>query len=224
MAAGLGTRLRPLTDLYAKPVLPIDGTPVVELVLRELADAGCADVTVVVGHLEAQVRQLCGDGSAYGLTIRYAVQDGPHGSAHAVAAARAEPPYLVLGADTVFAAGDVGAFARAFEESKAAGALAVTPRRPGEPPRNGVRVRDGVVESFLASDATHTGAPLWAAGVEVARRIALLPGAPPHELATAFAGVIDEGRSIAGIEIGPTRDLTTPADLLLENFPYLADL
>jgi len=224
MAAGLGTRLRPLTEHWAKPVLPIDGTPVVELVLRELAAAGCVEVTVVVGHLEEQVRRLCGDGSRLGLAIAYAVQADAHGSAHAVAVAAAEPPFLVLGADTAFAAGDVGVFARAFEASGAAGAVAVTPRRPGEPARNGVLVRDGLVESFLAPGGSHTGAPLWAVGSAVAERIAGLPGVPPHELAVAFGGAIDAGERIVGIEIGPTRDLTTPDDLLLENFPYLSQL
>jgi len=40
IAAGLGTRLRPLTERYAKPVLPVDGTPVIAHLLRELAAAG----------------------------------------------------------------------------------------------------------------------------------------------------------------------------------------
>ena len=100
MAAGLGTRLRPLTERWAKPVLPVDGEPVLVLLLRELAAAGCVDVTVVVGHLGGQVRRLCGDGSDVGLRLRYAVQARPDGSAGAVAVAAAEPPYLVLGADT----------------------------------------------------------------------------------------------------------------------------
>ena len=51
IAAGLGKRLRPLTERYAKPVLPIDGRPVIALLMRELAGADCPRVTVVVGHL-----------------------------------------------------------------------------------------------------------------------------------------------------------------------------
>ena len=50
IAAGLGTRLRPLTERYAKPVLPIDGKPEIALLLRELAEAGFDAVTVVIGH------------------------------------------------------------------------------------------------------------------------------------------------------------------------------
>jgi NDP-sugar pyrophosphorylase family protein len=224
LAAGLGTRLRPLTERWAKPVLPLGGTPVLELVLEELAAAAVTDVTVVVGHLAEQVRRLCGDGSRRGMTIRYAEQDGSYGSAHALAAAAAEPPYLVLGADTAFTPGDVGSFARRYEASGAAGALAVRPREHGEPPRNGVRVRDGLVERLLDPAGTHTGVPLWAVGEPIAARAVALNGAQPHELAAAFQGAIDAGEPIVGLEVGPVRDLTTPDDLVLENFPYLRDL
>ncbi|MDF2749741.1 MAG: glucose-phosphate thymidylyltransferase [Gaiellaceae bacterium] len=224
MAAGLGTRLRPLTERWAKPVLPVDGEPVLVLLLRELAAAGCTDVTVVVGHLGDQVRRLCADGSEVGLRLRYAVQAEPDGSAGAVAAAAAEAPYLVLGADTVFTPGDVAAFAAAWSAGGTGGALALRPLEEGASRRNGVRAAGGVVEQLHSSEPTHVGAPLWAVGPELVPRVADLRGDPPHELAAAFAAAIDAGTRIAGIEIGPTRDLTTPADLLLENFPYLRDL
>ncbi|HET9506439.1 MAG TPA: sugar phosphate nucleotidyltransferase [Gaiellaceae bacterium] len=224
MAAGLGTRLRPLTERWAKPVLPVDGEPVLVLLLRELAAAGCVDVTVVVGHLGDQVRRLCGDGSDVGLRLRYAVQARPDGSAGAVAVAAAEPPYLVLGADTIFTPGDVAAFAAAWSAAGTGGALALRPLEDGASRRNGVRAAGGLVERLRSPEPTHVGAPLWAVGPELASRVADLRGEPPYELAAAFQGAIDAGTRIAGIEIGPTRDLTTPADLLLENFPYLRDL
>jgi hypothetical protein len=50
-----------------------------------------------------------------------------------------------------------------------------------------------------------------------------LPG-PPFENATAVQRAIDEGARVAGIEIGPTRDLTDPFDLVIENFGYLKNL
>src|ERR671914_583944 len=93
IAAGLGTRLRPLTEHFPKPVLPLDGRPVISTLLRELAAAGCRDVTLVVGYRAGQVEALVGDGSGFGLTVRYARQEEPLGSAHAVAAAAARPPY-----------------------------------------------------------------------------------------------------------------------------------
>ena len=103
IAAGLGTRLRPLTERYAKPVLPVDGTPVLAHLLRELAAAGVPHTTIVTGHLAEQVERFVGDGSGFGLEIAYARQGSPDGSAHAVVAAGAKAPYLVLGADIVFA-------------------------------------------------------------------------------------------------------------------------
>ena len=110
-AAGLGTRLRPLTERYAKPVLPVDGKPVIALLLRELAEAGFDVATIVIGHLGEQLERLVGDGSGFGLTIRYARQASPAGSADAVLAATPVAPYLVLGADKLFTPGDVGRFA-----------------------------------------------------------------------------------------------------------------
>lgn len=217
MAAGLGTRLRPLTVRYAKAVLPIDGKPVVAQLLRELAAAGCPRVTVVVGHLGEQVERLLGDGSAFGIALRYVRQPQPDGSADAVRRAGEEPPYLVLAADTVFPAGAIAAFA---QRAPSAGAIAV--RR--QPERLPVRVREGVVERVLDPDGPgpFSGAPLWAVGAAVHERLCL--DNRPWELGNAFQAAIDAGERIAAVEIGPTRDLTAPLDVLEENFPYLGHL
>lgn len=216
IAAGLGTRLRPLTERYAKPVLPIDGVPVISLLLRELAEAGCPAVTIVTGHLAAQVERLGGDGSGFRIPVRYARQASPDGSLDAVLAAEPVAPYLVLGADVLFARGEVGRFSASFDASGAAGALAVRPQ-PGT-----VRIRDGAVERIL--DNGVAAAPLWAVGPRLAAFLEVRLGRAPFELATAFQQAIDAGERVAGIEIGPTRDLTTPADLVEQNFPYLGGL
>jgi hypothetical protein len=70
MAAGEGSRLRPLTEQWPKPILPIDGRPVIATLLRELAAARCSAVTVVTGHLAEQVEELLGDGSGFDLDLR----------------------------------------------------------------------------------------------------------------------------------------------------------
>ena len=216
IAAGLGTRLRPLTERYAKPLLPVDGTPVLAHVLRELAAAGVPHVTVVTGHLADQVEGFAGDGSGFGLELAYARQSAPDGSAHAVVAARAAAPYLVLGADVVFSPGEIGRFAAAYAASGAAGAIAVQPQ-PGT-----VEVHDGLVRRVLGDGLL--GMPLWAVGPAVAPLVDALPGKRPFELSTAFQQALDAGEQIAGIEVGPTRGLTTPFDLLEHNFPYLGSL
>ena len=224
MAAGVGSRLRPLTERYAKPLLPVDGKPVLALLLRELAAAGCPHVTLVTGYLAEQVERFAGDGSAFGLSLSTVRQNGPHGSADAVAVARETPPYLVLGADTVFATGEIQRFVRSFEASGAGGAVAVRRCGADEAGRNGVGVDEGRVQRMHDPASPFVGAPLWALGPGVAARVETLPGEPPYELATAFQQAIDAGERVTALEIGPTRDLTAPSDLLLENFPYLSSL
>jgi len=219
IAAGVGSRLRPLTERYAKPVLPIDGRPVIATLLRELTAAAVHDVTVVVGHRGDGVRRLLGDGRAFGVELRYATQEEPLGSAHAVAVAAVEPPYLAVGADSVFASGEIGRFLAAYDASGAAGAVAVR-----TDPGGVVTVVDGAVTRFGTEGATHAAAPLWAVGTALALRVAALPGEPPHELAQAFREAIDAGERVEAVEVSAWRDLTSPLDLLLENFPYLKDL
>jgi NDP-sugar pyrophosphorylase family protein len=225
MAAGEGTRLRPLTERWPKPVLPIDGRPVIATLLRELAAARCERVYVVTGYLAEQVEALVGDGSGFGLDVRFARQPGVLGSADAVRralAAGAEPPPLVTAAHTVFIAGDVKRFVEAAHG--AAGALAYRLEPAPDPPhRDAVRVVEGRVERVLDDDPANprAAAPLWVLGPGVVQLLAGLPG-PPFELSHALQQAIDGGLSIAGIEIGPTRDLTHAVDLVKENFHYLA--
>ena len=226
MAAGEGTRLRPLSERWPKPVLPIDGRPVIATLLRELAAADCERVTVVTGHLAEQVEELVGDGSGFGLDVRTVRQPSVLGSADAVKralAAGAEPPCLVLAADTVFTAGDIGHFAQAFGRSGAAGAMSGRRDPPAEAPqRAAIKIVDGLVVKPIDDDPGNRvgSAPLWAIGPELLPFIADLPG-PPFELGLAFERAIAAGFPIAGLQIGKTRDLTHPIDLVRENFTYL---
>jgi len=222
MAAGVGRRLRPLTERWPKPVLPIDGRPVLGTLLRELAAAGIERAFVVTGHLAEQVRSLAGDGSAWGLEVCYADQPQPDGSAAAVAralAAGAEAPCLVAGADTVFGSGDVGRF---VEASKGRAAIAVRRDPPPAPPhRYAVASRDEVVTTVLDADPAnpYAAAPLWLLTDEVVPHLRV--DRPPYELGNAFQAAIEAGVSVSAVEIGRTRDLTDPLDLVEENFPYL---
>jgi NDP-sugar pyrophosphorylase family protein len=225
MAAGEGTRLRPLTERWAKPVLPIDGRPVLAVLLRELAATRCERVWLVTGHLAAQVEALAGDGTAFGVELRRVQQPEALGSADAVRRALdegAQPPVVVSAADTVFTPGDLARFVDAFASSAAAGAVAVrTDPAPG-PDRNAVR-RDGSRIVRLRDDDPRGGewtpAPLWGLDTPVAERLCL--DRPPYELENAYQSAIHAGEAVIAIEIGKTRDLTYPLDLVEENFPYL---
>jgi NDP-sugar pyrophosphorylase family protein len=226
MAAGVGSRLRPITERYAKPVLPIDGRPVLATLLRELAAAGVRDVWLVTGHLAGQVEALAGDGSAFGLAVHAVGQPEPSGAGDAARRAvdaGTELPCLVLAADTLFTPGDVGRFAEAFATSGAAGAMSARRDPPPAPGREGVGFRDGRVVAVKELQSPLAGAPLWGLGPGVARFLDELTG-PPFELRDAFARALEAGEHVAGIEIGRTRDLTHPVDLVEENFPYLQGL
>ena len=214
--------MRPISERWPKPVLPIDGRPVIGTLLRDLAAAGIERATVVTGHLAEQVEGLVGDGAAFGLAVSYVRQPEPLGSADAVLRAAVEPPFVVIAADTLFAPGDLARFLA--EGSRADGAIAGRREPPPSPPhRSPLRIVDGRIERVLDDDPENpiAGAPLWLVGPAVARLLDPLPGDPPYELSTAFQLAIDSGAEIRGIEIGATRDLTSPLDLVKENFPYL---
>ena len=224
IAAGEGRRLRPLSERWPKPLLPIDGRPVLGTLLRELASAGVERTTVVVGHLADQIEAFVGDGSAWGTEIALARQPAPDGSADAVVRALdagAGVPVLITAADTVYSSGDLGRFVAGWSEG--AGALAY--RRGYEPTaeKPGLRVRDGLVELVYDLEPTNplTSAPLWGLGAELVPYLAGVPG-PPFELKDAYQRAIDDGARVIGVEIGKTRDLTDPLDLVEENFPYLS--
>jgi glucose-1-phosphate thymidylyltransferase len=228
LAAGEGRRMRPLTERWPKPLLPIDGRPVLATFLRELAAAGIERATVVTGHLAEQVEELVGDGSVFGLDVRFVRQPRPDGAPDALRRAELEPPFLVSAADTVYARGTVARFIAAYEESGAAGAISVR-RQPGRPAYTGIRVEGGVVARALDPTVPDglTAAPLLAIGAPVAARleeVCLPPFRPPYEITDAFQRAIDAGERVLAVEIEPTRDLTDPLDLVRENFSYLAAL
>ncbi len=203
MAAGEGTRLRPLTDHWPKPVLPIDGRPVVATLVRALRSSGCEHVTVVTGYL---------------ISIAYVRQPQPDGSADAVRralAGGAEAPVLVAAADTLFARGTFEAFVKAW--NGAAGAVAA---RRGQPPGGGKPGLDPRLVRAHTNGRELTSVPLWGVGVKLIPFLEDLPG-PPFELADAFGRALDTGVEVRGIVVRGTRDLTYPVDLIRENFPYL---
>jgi GTP:adenosylcobinamide-phosphate guanylyltransferase len=223
MAAGEGRRLRPLTERWPKPVLPIDGRPVLATALRELQAAGFARVWVVTGHLADRVERLVGDGSAFGLEVRTVRQPAVLGSADAVQRALdagAQAPCLVVAADTVFGRGDIGRFRDAFAASGTAGAIAVRREPPPGPGRRAIDVRDGRVVAIGGVDGPWSGAPLWGLGGELPRLLRV--DREPFELENTYRAALDAGLAIAGVTIGKTRDLTDPLDLMEENFPYLS--
>lgn len=106
LAAGEGSRLRPLTINKPKPMIRAANKPMAQYPLEALVAQGIKDVTLVVGYQRARLQTYFGDGRKFGARITYAFQEGLLGTAHAVATAPdPREPFLVLGGDNVVDAG-----------------------------------------------------------------------------------------------------------------------
>lgn len=104
LAAGRGERMRPLTDQTPKPLLPVAGRPLIAWHIDRLAQAGIRDLVINHAHLGQQIEDVLGDGSAWGVSIRYS----PEGEGRALETGggifRALPllggsPFLVINGD-----------------------------------------------------------------------------------------------------------------------------
>jgi MurNAc alpha-1-phosphate uridylyltransferase len=101
-AAGLGERMRPLTDHTPKPLLSVRGKPLIAWHLEKLAAIGVHYVVINTSHLADQFPDVLGDGSRWGLRIRYAYE-GPTpletggGMLHALPLLGPEPFIVVSG-------------------------------------------------------------------------------------------------------------------------------
>lgn len=104
MAGGAGTRLRPMTSTLPKPLLPVVNRPIMEHVLRLLRRHGITDTVVTVQFLASLIRTYFGDGSELGMSLRYATEETPLGTAGSVKNAeeylRGEP-FIVISGDAL---------------------------------------------------------------------------------------------------------------------------
>lgn len=105
MAGGRGTRISERFPDIPKPLIPIDGVPVLEREIRSLAAQGLTDLILTVSYRHEMIEAYCGDGSRFGVHIRYFVEEVPLGNAGALICLRQElgdEPFLLLNADAVF--------------------------------------------------------------------------------------------------------------------------
>jgi MurNAc alpha-1-phosphate uridylyltransferase len=81
LAAGRGERMRPLTDAVPKPLLEVRGRPLIEWHLQALARGGICEVVINTAWLEERIVEALGNGSRFGLSIRYSLEGRDHGGA-----------------------------------------------------------------------------------------------------------------------------------------------
>ena len=115
LAAGEGKRMRPLTSSRPKGMLPVANRPILEYIINAVRDAGITEILLVVGYHEQAIRAHFGDGSAFGVSIRYAVQRRQMGTADAVRAAEndVKGDFLLLNGDMIIRTEDLRAIASA---------------------------------------------------------------------------------------------------------------
>lgn len=80
LAGGKGKRLAPYTFVIPKPIVPIGTTPILEIVLRQLAKSGFRRVSIALGHMSEIIRAVAGDGSKFGVEIDYSQEPEPLGT------------------------------------------------------------------------------------------------------------------------------------------------
>ncbi|MFA5411896.1 MAG: nucleotidyltransferase family protein [Candidatus Micrarchaeia archaeon] len=84
LCGGKGTRLRPYTDKMPKPMLPIQGKPILQHILEHLKAGGITDITLFVGYMRQDIRDYFGDGKKFGLKISYVEEEEERGTAGAI--------------------------------------------------------------------------------------------------------------------------------------------
>ena len=152
LTAGLGTRLRPLSSVRAKPALPVAGTPLVMRILAQLRDAGIRRVVLNLHHRADSITRIVGDGSTLGLEVRYSWETEILGSAGGPS--RAVPllesdRFLIVNGDTL-ADVDLHQLMARHVETNAFVTMAVV---DGRPEYNGVIAQSsGIVRGFGRED------------------------------------------------------------------------
>jgi len=133
LAAGRGERMRPLTDTRPKPLLEVGGKPLIVWHIERLAQAGFVDLVINHAHLGTMIEEYLGDGSRYGVNLRYSAEVQALETAGGIANALpllGGAPFLVVNGD-IFC--DVDFASLVLQDSEAAFLVLVDnpPQHPG---------------------------------------------------------------------------------------------
>ncbi|MDE3018926.1 MAG: nucleotidyltransferase family protein [Nitrospirota bacterium] len=217
LAAGLGTRLRPLTETQPKPLLPVAGTPLIVWNLLLLRRHGVTEVLINLHHLGPMIEQTLGDGRRYGLTLTYSHEPAILGTGGGIK--QAEPffeghPFLVLNGDTLLEL-DLGALMQAHRERGALATMVL--REDPDVERWGPVVvdRTGRILSINGLGRMEGGAAqrLMFAGVHVMhpRLLREVPAGRESSIIDAYVRAITEGEPVYGYRMaGYWSDVGTP--------------
>lgn len=146
LAGGLGTRLKPFTDVIPKPLLPLGDKTLLEIQIEHLKKSGFDEIFLAVNYKANYIQSYLGDGSRYGIKINYSVEEKPLGTCGPVKLLEKQltEPFILMNGDILsrvdFA--NVYEFASAYADSPftIATKIITTPFRFGNIESNGVYI------------------------------------------------------------------------------------
>jgi NDP-sugar pyrophosphorylase family protein len=138
LAGGKGTRLKPYTTVFPKPLMPIGDMPILEVVLRQLKYFGFRKITISVNHLADLIQTFFGNGSKLGLDITYCMEDVPLGTAGSISLVKDVTEYFLVMNGDLLTTIDYSAMMQKHIFSGAAATIGVFPRE--------VKIDFGVLE------------------------------------------------------------------------------
>jgi mannose-1-phosphate guanylyltransferase / phosphomannomutase len=221
MAGGEGTRLRPMTSSMPKPLLPVANRPIMGHVLELLKKHGMTDNVVTVQFLAAWVRDYFGDGEELGMSLNYATEDQPLGTAGSVKNAESalrDDTFLVISGDALT---DIDLTALIAHHKRREALVTVCLTRVPDPLEFGITVLDDEdrVQRFLEkptwgqvfSDTVNTG--IYVMEPEVLDLVE--PRTSVDWAADVFPTLIEKGLPVHGfVAAGYWEDVGTHASYL----------
>ena len=226
LAAGEGSRMRPLTSSRPKVMIPVANRPILEHLLVEMKKAGIKEFIIVVGYHDEQIRDYFTDGSPWGISIEYCRQGRRQGTADALkmVSGLTEGKFLLVNGDNVIGRRDI-------ERVMANDGHTMSVVEVEDPVGLGVvEVSGGKVlrihEKVEHPPSRMVNAGLYHLGSDIFRALSrtVKSRRGEYELTDSLQLLIDCGEAIRYEEIGFWLNLSYPWDLLAANQLLLADM